>query len=207
MNLNILQSKNTKTKLWIIAVSVIGGFFAVLIILAIVFGIMFIKKRNQFVLADEQINQAAAQVQIVLQRRYDLIPNLVETVKGYVKHESTVLQEVIKLRKQWTESNSSEEKRALSIKLEPSLEKVIAVAEQYPDLKANQNFIMLQTQLEGSENRIAIERRRLSLSLRDYNALIQVFPGNIVAFMLGYEKRDDYFEALDEAQTAIEIKL
>ena len=207
MNLNILQSKNTKTKLWIIAVSVIGGFFAVLIILAIVFGIMFIKKRNQFVLADEQINQSAAQVQIVLQRRYDLIPNLVETVKGYVKHESTVLQEVIKLRKQWTESNSSEEKRALSIKLEPSLEKVIAVAEQYPDLKANQNFIMLQTQLEGSENRIAIERRRLSLSLRDYNALIQVFPGNIVAFMLGYEKRDDYFEALDEAQTAIEIKL
>lgn len=195
MNLNTLQSKNTKTKL------------CVLIILAIVFGTMFIKKRNQFVLADEQINQSAAQVQIVLQRRYDLIPNLVETVKGYVKHESTVLQEVIKLRKQWTESDSSEEKRALSIKLEPSLEKVIAVAEQYPDLKANQNFIMLQTQLEGSENRIAIERRRLSLSLRDYNALIQVFPGNIVAFMLGYEKRDDYFEALDKAQTAIEIKL
>lgn len=201
-----LHPKSTKAKPWIIAVSIVGGFSAVLIILVIVLGAIFVKKRNQFVLADEQINQSAAQVQVVLQRRYDLIPNLVETVKGYAKHESTVFQEVVKLRKQWDESKSPEEKRTLSIKLEPSLGKVIAVAEQYPDLKANQNFIMLQTQLESSENRIAIERRRLSLSLRDYNALIKIFPGNIVATVLGYETREDYFEALTEAQAAIETK-
>ena len=117
-----------------------------------------------------------------------------------------MFQEVTKLRNQWIESKSPEEKRALFIKLEPILVKVMAVAEQYPDLKANQNFIMLQTQLESSENRIAIERRRLTLALRNYNALIQLFPGNIIAPVLGHEPREDYFEASMEAQTVTEIK-
>lgn len=198
--------KIMKIKPITIVIGALGASFVLLVILAIIFGSIFITKRNQFVLAEKQIDQSEAQVQVVLQRRYDLIPNLVETVKGYAKHESEVLQEVIKLRNQWTQSESPEEKRALSIKLEPSLGKVMAVAEQYPDLKSSQNFIMLQTQLESSENRISIERRRMNLALRDYNALIEVFPGNVVAITFGYEPREEYFEALPEAQSAPQLK-
>lgn len=200
------SSQNMKMKPWVLAISALGVCVSIVVIIAIAAGVFFVTKRNQFVLAEKQIDQAEAQVQVVLQRRYDLIPNLVETVKGYAKHESEVLQEVIKLRNQWAKSESAEEKRALSIKLEPALGNIMAIAEQYPDLKASQNFMMLQTQLESSENRISIERRRMNLTLREYNALIQLFPGNLVATTLNYEPRDDYFEALPEAQSAPEVK-
>ncbi len=200
------KSERKKMRPITMMIGCLGVGFISILVCAILVGSMLITKRNQFVLAEKNIDQAEAQVQVVLQRRYDLIPNLVETVKGYAKHESEVLQEVIKLRSQWSQSQSIEEKRAISIKLEPQIGKVIALAEQYPDLKASQNFLTLQTQLESTENRISIERRRLNLALRDYNALITIFPGNVVAITLGYEAREDYFEALPEAQSAPAVK-
>ncbi|WP_185694738.1 LemA family protein [Puniceicoccus vermicola] len=194
-----------KLRPWMIIVGGLGILALLLIGLLIVFATIFIQKRNEIVVAEKQIDQAAAQVQVVLQRRYDLIPNLVETVKGYAAHESQTLRAVTELRAQWSQAESPEQKRALSIKLEPQIGKIMAIAEDYPDLKANQNFLMLQTQLEGTENRIAVERRRFNLMLRDYNALIDLFPGNLVAMTLNYEPREQYFEALPEAGTSPKV--
>lgn len=187
---------------WMILAGAVGIFVLLFVVVLAVFAVIFIQKRNEIVLAEKQIDQAEAQVQVVLQRRYDLIPNLVETVKGYAAHESQTLQAVTELRAQWSQAETPEQKRALSIKLEPQIGKIMAIAEDYPNLLANQNFLMLQTQLEGSENRIAVERRRLNLMLRDYNALIDLFPGNLVAITLNYEPHEQYFEALPVAQEA-----
>ncbi len=160
---------------------------------------------NRLVALNESINGAWAQVETVLQRRYDLIPNLVNTVKGYAKHESGVLEEVTRLRSQWGEAKTTDNKIAAANQLEGALSRLMVVIEKYPDLKANQNFLALQDELAGTENRIAVERRRYNETVQQYNIAIAQFPASIVAGFHGFQHRDAYFKADEAAQRAPQV--
>lgn len=182
----------------------------VVIALIVVAAMSLVSAYNSMVTAGEKVETAWAQVQNVYQRRADLIPNLVNTVKGYASHESETLQAVIDARSQ-----------AMSMKIDPAnmtpealaefnaaqgqvgaaLSRLIMLREAYPDLKANQNFLDLQSQLEGTENRITVERQRFNEEARAYNTLIKRFPKNIIASMFGFDPRP-YFEAAPGAETA-----
>lgn len=151
--------------------------------------------RNRIVTQDEEITAAGAQVESVLQRRYDLIPNLVTTVKGYAAHEREVFEDVTRLRSQWGQAGSAVEKAEASTQLEGAIGRLLVVAESYPELKANQGFLALQDELAGTENRIAVERRRYNESVRAFNAYVRRFPNNIVAAAMGMARRDAYAEA------------
>ena len=168
---------------------------------------------NSMVTKDEGVKTAWSQVENVYQRRADLIPNLVNTVKGYAKHESETLKGVVEARAKATSVNiNADNLNAETIKnfqaaqsgLSSALSKLMVVVERYPDLKANQNFLELQSQLEGTENRIATERRRFNEVAKDYNVYIRKFPNNIFAGMLGFEKAA-YFEAEKGAEKAPEV--
>ena len=159
---------------------------------------------NSFVTLDEGVNNAWAQVETVLQRRYDLIPNLVETVKGYASHEREVLTEVTKARASVGGAKTIDDKIQANNQLTAALSRLLVVVERYPDLKANQNFIRLQDELAGTENRIAVERRRYNDAVNLYNQKIRIFPNNIFAGIFGFEKRT-YFEAPKEAQEAPKV--
>ena len=170
---------------------------------------------NHLVAADEAVKSAWAQVQNVYQRRLDLIPNLVETVKGYAAHERQTLQSVVEARAKISQMNisadvlnSPEEMakfQALQTQLSSALSRLLVVAEQYPDLKANQNFLALQSQLEGTENRITVERKRFNEAAQELNTLIRVFPNNFVARMSGFHSKA-YFQADEAAQTTPKVK-
>jgi LemA protein len=147
-----------------------------------------------------------AQVETVLQRRYDLIPNLVETVKGYAKHEASVLEEVTRLRSQWGEAKDTSSKVAASNNLEGALSRLMVVVEKYPDLKANEGFLKLQDELAGTENRIAVERMRYNQAVQEYNVKVQTFPSNVIASMCGFKPVDTYFKAEDAAQAAPKVQ-
>ena len=178
----------------------------VLAVVAVILGIAGVSIYNSLVNLDEGVNTAWAQVETVLQRRYDLIPNLVNTVKGYAKHESGVLEEVTRLRSQWGEAKGSEAKAKAATELESALGRLMVVVEKYPDLKANQNFLALQDELAGTENRISVERRRYNDTVREYNIAIRRFPANLVSGTLGFMKRDAYFEADAKAKTAPKVE-
>ncbi|VGO22097.1 LemA family protein [Pontiella sulfatireligans] len=178
----------------------IGGVLAVVVV-----GFMiFISINNKIIDRDETTIQAWANVETVLQRRYDLIPNLVNTVKGYASHEKELLEEVTRLRSQWGAAKASGN-AAQSVKsagmLESALGRLMVVVEKYPDLKANQNFLALQDELAGTENRISVERRRYNESVAAYNKMIRKYPGSMVAGMKGYEKKTP-FEAAPQASAA-----
>ena len=132
---------------------------------------------NRAVTLDETVENAWANVETVLQRRYDLIPNLVNTVKGFAKQERELLTEVTRLRSQWTGAKNAGEKLAAASQLESALGRLMVVVERYPDLKSNQNFLALQDELAGTENRISVERRRYNGAVRAYNTAIRRFPG------------------------------
>ena len=161
---------------------------------------------NRIVQLDEGIDNAWAQVDTVLQRRYDLIPNLVETVKGYAKHEKELLEEITQLRSQWAEAKGTDEKAQTATQMEGALGRLMMVVENYPDLKANQNFLALQDELAGTENRISVERRRYNDAVRDYNTAVRRFPGNLLARQFGFQKRDAYFEAVEAATLAPKVQ-
>lgn len=163
---------------------------------------------------DEKVKSAWGQVENVYQRRADLIPNLVNTVKGYAKHESETLEKVMQARAQATSvridpGNLTPENVAAFQKaqagLSSSLGRLMAVAEAYPDLKANQNFLELQSQLEGTENRIAVERRNFNEAVRDYNTYGRTFPNNLFSGMWDYKPKG-YFQAAAGADKAPEVK-
>lgn len=179
---------------------------AVLAVIAVIVVIGGISIYNNLVNLDEGVNTAWAQVETVLQRRYDLIPNLVNTVKGYAQHESGVLEEVTRLRSQWGEAKGPEAKVKAATELESALGRLMVVVEKYPDLKANQNFLSLQDELAGTENRISVERRRYNDAVRAYNVAIRSFPSKIVADMKGFVKRDAYFEADEKAKSAPKVQ-
>lgn len=174
------------------------------IIVVVIFG-WFAGVNNRLVRLDEAANAAWAQVENQLQRRYDLIPNLVNTVKGYAAHEELVLREVTDARARVGSAQSIEEKSAANQQLTSALGRLLVVMENYPNLKADQNFLSLQAQLEGTENRIAVERRRYNEAVQMYNQRIRRIPDSMAAGMMGF-KRKALFEAAPEAQKVPEVK-
>jgi LemA protein len=169
---------------------------------------------NQMVTLDEGVGAQWAQVENVYQRRADLIPNLVSTVKGYAAHEKETLEGVIEARAKATSTTidasnlnaqSIQQFQAAQDGLSSALSKLMVVVERYPDLKANQNFLELQAQLEGTENRIAVERKKFNEVARQYNTYIRSFPKNIYASIFGFEKKA-YFQAQAGADTAPKVE-
>lgn len=174
----------------------------------------FISKYNGLINKEETVNSKWAQVENVYQRRADLIPNLVATVKGYAEHEQEVLTEVIAARAKATSvnlnaDNMTEENikayQAAQDQLSGALSRLLITVEKYPDLKANQNFLELQAQLEGTENRISVERQKFNDAVKGYNTYIRKFPTNIVANIFGFEKKA-YFESADNADVAPKVE-
>jgi len=178
----------------------------IILLLILMMGGMLISSYNRLVGLNESIDGAWAQVENVLQRRYDLIPNLVNTVKGYAKHEKQLLEEVTRLRSQWGTAKNPGDKIKASQGLEGALSRLLLVVERYPDLKANQNFLALQDELSGTENRIAVERKRYNEVVRSYNIVVRRFPSNIAAGLFGFEKRDAYFQAAEAAKEAPKVE-
>jgi LemA protein len=175
-------------------------------------GLWYVSAGNNMIRLDEGVNNAASQVDNVYQRRADLIPNLVATVKGYAKHEADVLESVTQARSQVGQIKISSIKSAEDMaKFEQSqgaltsaLSKLMVVQERYPELKADKNFLELQSQLEGTENRITIERQRFNESVREFNTAIRVFPGSMIAGSKGFKERP-YFEAQKGAKEAPKV--
>lgn len=172
----------------------------VLILVAVVLGAMYASSRNNMVRKKEQVNEAWAQVDVVIQRRADLIPNLVQTVKGYAAHEQAVFADVDHARAALLGASTPAGRIQANGQLDGALGRLLAVVENYPQLKADQNFLELQDQLEGTENRIAVERRRYNQAIRDYDTYIGLFPNNIIAGMAGFTRDTDYFKAAPYAQ-------
>ena len=160
---------------------------------------------NQFVSLDEAVKSSWAQVENQLQRRYDLIPNLVETVKGYAKQEKDVLIEVTNARARVGGATTVPDKISANNELSGALSRLLVVVEKYPDLKSNQNFLRLQDELAGTENRIAVERRRYNESVQTYNVAIRSFPANQLAGPFGFGKAA-FFEAPAAAKATPQVK-
>jgi LemA protein len=171
----------------------------------LVFG-SYISAKNQMVVKDNDVKAAWSNIDIVLQRRADLIPNLVATVKGYATHEETVFGDIANARAGLLNARDPQSKIQANGQLDGALGRLLALSENYPDLKSNQNFRDLQIQLEGSENRISQERRKYNDALRDYNTFIQQFPNSIWAGMAGFHVNNAYFEASEGAKTAPVVK-
>ena len=177
-----------------------------IIILIIVIPFMYLKGTyNSLVTMDESVKGAWAQVENQLQRRYDLIPNYVETVKGYAAHEKEVFVKVTEARSRVAGAGSISDKIEANNSLSSALSRLLVVVERYPELKANTNFIRLQDELAGTENRIAVERRRYNETVKAYNIKIRRFPTNIFAGMFGFEKAA-FFEVPKERQEAPKVK-
>lgn len=170
------------------------------IVLLIIFS--GVGSRNKFVTLEEGVDAQWANVETVLQRRFDLIPNLVNTVKGFAEQEKEVFTKVTELRSQWASAGTADEKVAVANQMQGALGRLMLVAENYPQLKSNQNFLALQEELAGTENRISVERRRYNDSVRGYNTAIRKFPGAVWAGMFGFEKRTP-FEASPEAVNTV----
>jgi len=176
------------------------------VVLLIVLGVWAVTANNSLVSARESMKAAWAQVETVLQRRYDLIPNLVATVKGYAEHEKEVLENVTRLRSQWGAAQTLEEKTKAASEMEGALARLLVVAERYPELKANQNFRDLQVQLEGTENRISVERERYNEKVQAYNTMVRQFPGSMVASFRGFAPSDAYFKSAPAAAEAPKVQ-
>ncbi|MGB2641779.1 MAG: LemA family protein, partial [Candidatus Acidiferrum sp.] len=166
----------------------------ILLVIGLLIGSSFVSRRNQMAVKREAVNAAWAQVDVVLQRRADLIPNLVETVKGFAQHETEVFDEIAKARAGYLNATTPADKIAANNQLDASLAKVLVLTENYPQLKSNENFLRLQDELAGTENRIAVERRRYNESVQDYNTFISLFPNSVIAGMSGFTRNDAYFK-------------
>jgi len=185
-----------------------GKGLIVVIILAlialVVFG-QYVGVRNTLVTKNEAVKAAWSQVDIVLQRRADLIPNLVETVKGYAKQEQTVFGDIAKARSALLSAGTPSAKIAANNQLDGAIGRLLLIVENYPQLKSNENFMRLQDELAGTENRIAVERKRYNDALQDYNTYIQKFPNNIFAGWSGFKPNDAYFKAAEGSREAPKV--
>jgi len=177
----------------------------ILIVIALVLGSSFIGRRNQMAIQREAVNAQWAQVDVDLQRRADLIPNLVETVKGYATQEQVVFGDIAKARSALIGARTPSDKIAANGQLDSALSRLLVVVENYPQLKSNENFLRLQDELAGTENRIAIERRRYNEAVQSYNTLIATFPNSLVASMSGFTRNDAYFKTDEGARTVPKV--
>jgi len=177
----------------------------VLLILALVVGGAYVGRRNQMVIKREAVNAAWAQVDVVLQRRADLIPNLVETVKGYAVQEQTVFGDIAAARAALIGAKTPSDKIAANGQLDTALGRLLVIVENYPQLKSNENFMRLQDELAGTENRIAVERRRYNDAVQDYNTYIALFPNNLVASIAGFARNNAYFKTEEGARQAPKV--
>jgi LemA protein len=169
----------------------------VLVLIALaVFG-QYVGVRNTLVTKNEAVKASWSQVDIVLQRRADLIPNLVETVKGYAQQEVTVFGDIANARARLLSANTPQDKIAANGQLDGAIGRLLAISENYPQLKSNENFLRLQDELAGTENRIAVERKRYNDTLQDYNTYIQQFPNNVFAGWAGFKPNPAYFTATE----------
>jgi LemA protein len=177
-----------------------------LVLGGIAFAGLYVTVGNRLIALDEQMKTQWSQVETVLQRRFDLIPNLVNTVKGYAEHEQEILTRVTELRSQWGAARTVAEKAEAAGELQSALSRLLLVAENYPNLKADQGFRDLQVQLEGTENRIAVERQRYNDAVRAYNTAVRQFPGSLVAGLRGFSPSDAYFEAAEGTAEAPKVE-
>ena len=174
------------------------------LIVLIAFG-QYVGVRNTLVAKNEAVKSAWSQVDIVLQRRADLIPNLVETVKGYAKQEQTVFGDIARARSALLSSGTPEQKIAANRQLDGALGRLLLIVENYPQLKSNENFMRLQDELAGTENRIAVERKRYNDTLQDFNTYVQQFPHNIFANWAGFKPNNAYFTASEGSREAPKV--
>lgn len=185
-------------KIWIVLI--------VVTVLILMVGGSLVSRRNEMVRKSESINATWAQVDVVMQRRADLIPNLVATVKGIAAQEQTVFGNIANARAAMMGARTPRERIAANNQLDGALGRLFVIVENYPQLRSNENFLRLQDELAGTENRIAIERRRYNESLRDYNTYIGLFPNNLVAGFSGFTRNEDYFEAAQAAREAPQVE-
>lgn len=178
----------------------------VVVMIVLIFGTMYIGARNQMVRKNETIKSDWAQVDVVLERRADLIPNLVETVKGVAAQEVTVFTAVANARSALMNAQTPKDKIAANGQLDSALVKVLALTENYPQLKSNESFLRLQDQLEGTENRIAVERKRYDDAIQDYNTYIGTWPNSTFARWAGFQRNDAYFAATPESRAVPKVE-
>src|ERR1700689_4674462 len=184
---------------------VFAGIVAVLVILALIFGGLYVSRRNQMVTLNETVKSDWAQVDVVLERRSDLIPNLVQTVKGFAAQEQTVYDDIAQARAALGGAQTPKDKIAANGQLDTALSRLLVIVENYPQLKSNENFLRLQDELAGTENRIAVERKRYNDSVQAYNTYIGLFPNNIAASMFGFQRNDAYFKTEPGARNAPKV--
>jgi len=182
------------------------GFLIGLAVVAVIVVIGFVSVYNGIISKHETVSAKWAQVENQLQRRNDLIPNLVNTVKGYAAHEKTVLEDVTNARSKWAGAATTEDKVKAASQMDSALARLLLVVENYPLLKADQTFLTLMDELSGTENRIAVERMRYNESVRDYNVTVRRFPANIVAGLFGYKVATEYFKAEEKAKAVPEVR-
>ena len=184
----------------------IGVIVVVIVIAALVIGGGYVSARNQMVTLNEQVKSNWAQVDVVLQRRADLIPNLVSTVKGFAAHEETVFGDIANARAALMGATTPAAKIAANGMLDGALVRLLAIKENYPDLKSNENFLRLQDELTGTENRIAVSRRDYNLAIQKYNTDVELFPKNLAASVFGFKRDDAYFKTTDEEKKVPQVK-
>jgi LemA protein len=176
----------------------------VLAFIVLVIVLWFVGTYNSLVSANQDVNAKWSQVENQYQRRADLVPNLVATVQGYAKHESSTLEAVTQARSQWAGAKTQDDRMKAATEMDSALSKLMVVVEAYPDLKASTSFTTLQAQLEGTENRIATERMRYNDAVRDYNVKIKGIPTSIVADIYGYKDKP-FFEATAGAENVPKV--
>jgi LemA protein len=198
--LNEIQ-ENPLSKTLIVVIAVLG---LLLLVVLIGFG-QYVGVKNTLVTKNEAVKASWSQVDIVLQRRADLIPNLVETVKGYAKQEQTVFGDIAKARSALLSAGSPQEKIAANGQLDGALGRLLVIVENYPQLKSNENFLRLQDEIAGTENRIAVERKRYNDSLQDYNTYVQQFPNSLFAGFAGFKPNEAYFQASEGSRAVPKV--
>jgi LemA protein len=178
----------------------------VVAVIALLVGGAYVSSRNQMVTKNETVKSAWAQVDVVLQRRADLIPNLVETVKGFAAQEQTVFHDIAAARSALLGAQTPADKIAANGQLDGALGRLLLIVENYPQLKSNENFLRLQDELAGTENRIAVERKRYNDAVQDYNTFIGLFPNNIFAGWAGFQRNNAYFAATESSREAPKVQ-
>ncbi len=178
----------------------------VIVLLVVILAGSYFGRRNEMVRKREAVNAAWSQVDVVLQRRADLIPTLVETVKGIAAQEQAVFGEVTRAREALLAAQTPPDRIAANQQLDGALGRLLAIVENYPQIKSNENFLRLQDELAGTENRIAVERRRYNETLQDYNTYIALFPNNLVAGIAGFQRNNAYFEAAPGSREAPKVQ-